>query len=97
MIDLCDARIGRLLDVAGETIVIMTRRKQAIRLGLDRYFTGKPCANGHVAERYTRNATCTCCSGFYYDRDKASLEKAARTAGERAERAPDSHEPCDWS
>lgn len=31
----------------------ITKRKDAIRLGLKRYFTGKPCPKGHIAERYT--------------------------------------------
>lgn len=26
-------------------------RKEALERGLKRYFTGKPCANGHVCER----------------------------------------------
>lgn len=36
-------------------------RAQARAQGLPRYFTGKPCKRGHVAERYTRNLTCVDC------------------------------------
>jgi 5-methylcytosine-specific restriction endonuclease McrA len=36
-------------------------RKHARAQGLPRYFTGKPCKRGHVAERYTRNLTCVMC------------------------------------
>jgi hypothetical protein len=36
-------------------------RKDAIRLGLKRYFTGKPCCNGHIAERQTSNRGCVVC------------------------------------
>lgn len=40
-------------------------RADARHQGLARYFTGKPCKRGHVAERYTRNLTCVEC-----DREK---------------------------
>ncbi len=37
------------------------RRFSAINQGLTRYFTGKPCKNGHVAERLTANGDCIIC------------------------------------
>lgn len=37
-------------------------RKDAIARGLPRYFTGKPCKHGHIAERYTGNKTCCECA-----------------------------------
>jgi hypothetical protein len=39
---------------------VMTR-KQALAAGLNSYFTGKPCLNGHVAERYTPSGACKEC------------------------------------
>ncbi|WP_175712185.1 hypothetical protein [Burkholderia ambifaria] len=36
-------------------------RKDAAARGHVRYFTGKPCIAGHVAERYTRNGGCVEC------------------------------------
>lgn len=39
----------------------MITRQDAILQGLTRYFTGKPCKHGHVAERYTGNKTCCVC------------------------------------
>lgn len=36
-------------------------RKEALASGLKRYFTGKPCKNGHVAQRKTRNSDCCAC------------------------------------
>ena len=36
-------------------------RQQAIRLGIKRYFTGKPCLRGHISERYTTMAKCIAC------------------------------------
>ena len=32
--------------------------------GLKRYFTGKPCKNGHIAERKVVNGTCVTCSAI---------------------------------
>lgn len=37
-------------------------RKEAKVAGLKRYFTGKPCRNGHVAERYVCHSVCVLCS-----------------------------------
>lgn len=36
-------------------------RRFAIAAGLDRYFTGEPCKNGHVAERRVANSSCLEC------------------------------------
>lgn len=36
-------------------------RTIARQAGEDRYSTGEPCSNGHVAMRFTRNATCVEC------------------------------------
>lgn len=36
-------------------------RKDALARGLNKYFTGKPCSKGHVAERYTTSGTCQEC------------------------------------
>lgn len=36
-------------------------RKEAIERGLPRYFTGKPCKHGHVAERRTAHGVCIEC------------------------------------
>lgn len=37
-------------------------RKVALEKGLPRYFSGKACKRGHVAERTTRGATCVVCN-----------------------------------
>jgi 5-methylcytosine-specific restriction endonuclease McrA len=37
-------------------------RDEALALGLGRYFTGEPCKNGHVAERYARGRACVECT-----------------------------------
>lgn len=36
-------------------------RAEAKALGLKRYFTGKPCKRGHVAERYSNDQSCVSC------------------------------------
>lgn len=35
---------------------------KARKLGLTRFFTGKPCAKGHVAEQYVSNRWCVVCN-----------------------------------
>jgi hypothetical protein len=37
-------------------------RKQAKALGLVRYFTGKPCPHGHIAQRFTSYGQCEACT-----------------------------------
>lgn len=37
-------------------------RKDAKLKGLTKYFTGKPCGSGHVAERWSGNGSCKECS-----------------------------------
>lgn len=46
-------------------------RQEAIAAGAARYFTGVPCRNGHVAERYTSNKTCCECGNATANRAKA--------------------------
>lgn len=36
-------------------------RKDAISLGLRKYYTGESCRNGHIAERYVQSGTCQEC------------------------------------
>lgn len=48
----------------GITRVIISRKK-AREKGLDMYFTGKPCKNGHINERYVSNNACIDCSQEY--------------------------------
>lgn len=47
-------------------------RQDALAQGLARYFTGKPCKHGHVAERHTNNRLCLACARAqqtaYYER-----------------------------
>lgn len=41
----------------------LVSRKEARAKGLKRYFTGKPCVNGHTCGRYTSDGICVICKG----------------------------------
>lgn len=61
----------------------ITTRADAMAAGLKRYFTGKPCKNGHVAERLVSNATCLRCAvviqgGCYRRNPSAQKARADR-------------------
>jgi hypothetical protein len=43
-------------------------RMEAAKLGLLRFYTGKPCKHGHDSERYTRTNTCIECAKLATDR-----------------------------
>ena len=62
------------------TVKIVTRQ-EAIALGLDRYFTGKPCVNGHTSERNTKKRGCLAC-----DRVAALRKKRLETSAQRERR-----------
>jgi hypothetical protein len=57
-------------------------RKQALALGLKRYFTGKPCKHGHISDRYVSGACAQCigsASAAYYAANSEKL-RATRAA-----------------
>jgi uncharacterized protein YaaR (DUF327 family) len=67
-------------------------RKEAASLGLTRYFSGKPCRNGHVAERYTKKSTCVQCDSERHlaknlTTDELSRRNARQAKSKRAWRA----------
>jgi len=51
-----------------------TSPSEAKRLGLTRYYTGKPCKHGHIAERLT---SCGRCCECHYIKRKDWLKSAA--------------------
>lgn len=61
---------------------IVTRAEAKAR-GLKRYFTGKPCRHGHVAERWVVYCTCVTCGG---DANKAwhNANKERNAANKKA-------------
>ena len=62
-------------------------RKDARAQGLRRYFTGKPCKNGHLDERFVSDATCRTC-----DVARCRAQKKRRAASD-AKRHKDNPEP----
>lgn len=52
-------------------------RQQAITDGLNKYFTGEPCRNGHTAERYTHSSTCQSCITQYRPQNNSPRERSA--------------------
>ena len=50
-------------------------RKEAKEKGLNKYFTGKFCRYGHIAERYTKSPNCLECRVLYQKENKDKLFK----------------------
>lgn len=55
-------------DTVGKNLI---SRTDAARSGLTRYFTGLPCARGHIAERLVCDYSCMACN-----REKSAAERA---------------------
>lgn len=56
-------------------------RAEAKEQGSKHYFTGKPCPNGHIAERFVSSFGCTVCAKAHYDeRRKKHPEKYAEAS-----------------
>src|SRR5579862_8179104 len=61
-------------------------RTTAIEYGWPRYFTGRPCARSHIAERYTSSHNCVVCNQEAYRRWEKNnpgkaLERLRRSRG----------------
>jgi 5-methylcytosine-specific restriction endonuclease McrA len=63
------------------TMPAIISRADAKAMGLRHYFTGAPCPEGHIAERYVRNGYCAPCARAY-----AAIKNAKRGEGRRARR-----------
>lgn len=54
-------------------------KSEAVILGLKKYFTGKPCKQGHISEKYTNKSTCVEClrlsSALRIDKKRESDKK----------------------
>jgi hypothetical protein len=48
-------------------------RAESLAIGLDRYFTGKPCLNGHIFARRTDNGMCLLCEPLHRKKNKGPL------------------------
>lgn len=67
--------------------VEIVSRAAARSMGLKRYFSGKPCPKGHVAERYVAKANCVACdaarSGTEKKRERDRLYSAEHAEQKR--------------
>lgn len=59
---------------------------EARKLGASRFFTGRPCSRGHIAERYSKGGNCVSCLGVT-DTMESKQRGAAIRAGKQAEEA----------
>lgn len=62
------------MDGAAAPVVIT--REDAVNQGLDRYFTGERCKQGHIAQRYVENNRCCECVRLKMRRDYLSNHHA---------------------
>ncbi len=69
-----------------EATTIITRR-EARAAGLRFYFTGKPCAHGHIARRNTKRAECLVCARINIDTWTKNNPERARAARKRYKNA----------
>lgn len=58
-----------------------TSRKEAMRQGTTRYFTGKPCKHGHIAERLVSTGACDECKKAH--RPSAAARRERRYESKR--------------
>ena len=61
-----------------------TARKEAKDKGESRYFTGKPCRHGHIADRITASGSCVAC---IKEREQGYSQKSRAKNGERIKQA----------
>jgi hypothetical protein len=74
-------------------MMIAKTGSEARKLGVARYFTGKPCSRGHLSERYAVSGHCVSCDNErarpngqrqkavkkYYENNKEKCHKATKT------------------
>lgn len=58
--------------------ISIVERKEAKEKGLARYFTAKPCINGHIDERQTSNGSCIACSREWKKNNKEKVVEGNR-------------------
>jgi len=63
-------------------------RKTAIDLGFTRYFTGKPCKNGHIAQRKVESGSCVECARLVTSRWRQNGSKAKQNFNPKGKNLP---------
>lgn len=53
-------------------------RQDAVKQKLRRFFTGRPCRHGHLAERYTTNGACVVCTTQRVAEERQAIREALR-------------------
>jgi hypothetical protein len=75
--------VGTPFEVRG----LLPSAQEARSAGQKRYFTGRPCRDGHVAPRQTSNSQCVICSNearkAFYHRNPEALRDYGRRYGKR--------------
>lgn len=67
-------------------------KQEAIKQGLKKYFTGKPCIHGHIAERYVTKSDCLVCA-----KQRASINKLRyKKPGIKRDKNHDNWEGVRW-
>lgn len=76
--------------------MIIISKATALARGLPRYFTGRPCRRGHIAERYTLSLACVECktlhSRSYYNDNKEHIDRQTNERGKQRRRENPEHE-----
>ena len=62
----------------GDLMDLPKTRAEALERGLKRYFTGKPCKRGHVAERLVSIGDCIECARNRYEADSEKVKERSR-------------------
>lgn len=52
------------------------KRSEALRQGLPKYRTGRPCKHGHDSERYTLSGVCVQCVADQKSREREIFEQS---------------------
>jgi uracil-DNA glycosylase len=71
-VDTLEYEARELHDLLKEKGEMKINKCNAYVLGFDRYFTGKPCKHGHIAERRADNGTCVECLRLSYATGKGA-------------------------
>lgn len=58
--------------------------QDACSLGLPRYFTGRPCKRGHIAERRIDNQTCVACHSITAAKYRQTHPETAKASNDRS-------------
>jgi hypothetical protein len=56
-------------------------RTEAAKLGLTKFFTGRPCIKGHVTHRYTASGNCSKCASLRSAKYSKKLSAARKSVG----------------